>query len=327
MIRLFDKLEWTESEDSGSCYVAFRIPDRPEDFIAKGRDGQPVVLFSMPATCISVCPNIHLEHITVDHALVCRVLIGDAETKQGVFSLIRLISSDRQTQELFLRLIYPIVQLLPIRPTYKELDIAINSVLELLRRLKQPNKKTVQGLWAELLMISSAKNPLVLAEAWHDDPADIYDFSLNDLRIEVKSSVDSARLHFFSYEQLHPPEGVRAIIASVTVEEFAEGVGIYELLDIVYARLTDHPEALNKVNLIIADTIGAAWKRAIDAKFNLDHAILSIKYYDSTSIPSIAGPIPIGVSQVKFKSDLTFCEPLAVQDLGEANGLVDILPR
>ena len=309
-MRLFDALEGNERIKLTSSFIAFRIPHRRNDFIAKGKEGQPAILIGLPSSLSAIPPSIHLEHISIDHAVNCRISIPGEETKRGVFSIIKFLLNDRPKQELFLRLAYPIVRTLPVRPDQVELDSVMSAVLEMFRSIRRPAKKSVQGLWAELLMIAFSKDPLLLAKAWHKNPDDIYDFSLEDIRVEVKSSIDRSREHFFSYEQLNPSKGIQVIVSSVHVEPRERGAGIYQLLDIIGKRLSNHPELLSKVNLIVVDTLGESWDRAMDLRFDVDQAIANLRYYDSSSIPKIPGPLPSGISQVKFKSDMSFCEPL-----------------
>ena len=54
---------------------------------------------------------------------------------------------------------------------------------------------------------------------------------MDDQRIEVKSVLGRNRQHYFSLEQLHPPEGVRALVASVFIERSQAGVSITDLTE------------------------------------------------------------------------------------------------
>lgn len=63
---------------------------------------------------------------------------------------------------------------------------------------------SIQGLWAELFVISIASNPEYLLKAWHSSLNDVYDFNDGIDKIEVKSTSKSHRIHKFSYDQLSP---------------------------------------------------------------------------------------------------------------------------
>lgn len=63
----------------------------------------------------------------------------------------------------------------------------MNQLIELFRAIAKPARKSLQGLWAELFLISQACQPAILVDAWHTAPEDSYDFAVDNQRIEVKS--------------------------------------------------------------------------------------------------------------------------------------------
>jgi hypothetical protein len=176
LLDLFNSLRPPEQQLVAVQFTAHEIPERRADFIAKDRYGQPALLIAVPSSMTSTPPpQISLEHLVVDHGLECKVKKLDGIIHQGIFSVIRCVNADRFLHEYFLRSIIPIVQKLPFLPEYRDISHAVISLVELFRQLNMPSRKSVQGLWAELFLITSARFPQVLIETWHRTPEDLYD--------------------------------------------------------------------------------------------------------------------------------------------------------
>jgi hypothetical protein len=292
---------------------------RDTDFIAKGKDGQPALLISMSFSTSDVRPPpITLEHLVVDHGVECRIRRSDGYIHQGIFTVVRCINSDELLKKYFLQAIVPIVQALPPVPAYGDIILAVNSLAELFRQLNMPSQKSLLGLWAELFLIASTNDPQVLIEAWRSTPGDIYDFNLGIERIEVKGSSSRRRLHFFSFEQLHPPSQAIVIIASMFVEEAGSGNSIFDLVDIIRGKLGGSFDLAQRIDQVVSATLGSSWRQAMGMRFDYEMACSSIAYYQCSSIPSVPGPLPPGVSHVRFQADLSLSRRV---DLGTMSGV------
>lgn len=125
--------------------------------------------------------------------------------------------------------------------------------------MKNPPKKKIQGLWAELLVIEQSTQPETLINAWHSSPSAKYDFTLGRDKIEVKSTSSEERIHKFSFDQLHPSANSRLLIASTIVRESgpaADGLSVKDLYDRIRQRVTAIDSQL-RMYTIIAETIGS----------------------------------------------------------------------
>lgn len=306
-LSLFDSLCAPTATSSGSAQFAARpLPSRPADFVAKGRDNQPALLIAVPDTSSGMRPPpITLEHLMADHGLECRVQQPDGSIHQGVFSVIQCVDADRLLQEHFLRAIVPVVQGLPLPPVYRDVSSAVNSLAELFRQMSLPGRKSIQGLWAELFLITSANRPNVLVKAWHSTPGDRYDFNSGTERIEVKSASGRARTHHFSFEQLHPPDNTRVHIASIFIEEAGNGQSIFDLVDTIRHQTHNDVRIAERIDQIVGATLGANWRQAADMRFDYELAATSLCFFDSASIPTVPEPLPAGVSDVRFQADLS----------------------
>ena len=191
-------------------------------------------------------------------------------------------------------------------PTLKDVQKTIHSLVTLFRLAAQPQKKTVQGLWAELFIIANSKNPTTLVNAWHSFPEERYDFNNGSDRIEVKSNANNSRKHHFSLEQLNPPENCSLIIASIFVIQSANGQTINVLQKEIENKLNSNLTLINRLRLQIAETLGDALLKGAEIAFDSQVAFESLRFYNFIDIPKIqAHDVPMHVSDVSFSSDLS----------------------
>jgi hypothetical protein len=188
--------------------------------------------------------------------------------------------------------------------------------------MTEPPRKSLQGLWAELFVIAQANDPVTLAGAWHTAPEDLYDFSLGNQRIEVKSARGRVRRHFFTLEQLNPPPGMKLVIASVLIEASGEGVSLVELLEQIRVQLSGRADLMLRVEKVVGLTLGESWRHAIEERFNYRLAEESLSFYEPEQIPQISSDIPSEVSEVRFRSDLTGQHPADTTSLRATQGLI-----
>ncbi len=128
------------------------------------------------------------------------------------------------------------------------------------------------------------------------------------------------RTHRFSHEQLRPPLGTLAVIASVLIERSAGGHSVNDLVDAIRERIAD-PELLVRLDAVVAQTLGSEWRAAQEDRFDTQLASESIRFLDARTIPSVPAGLPPEVSEVHFRVDLTN-HPLDLPDeIRHAGGL------
>jgi hypothetical protein len=285
-----------------------------------GKDvlGCPVLLIS--TTSGQNGPKIHLEHLEVQHLVRCHV-INDKKTEEGTFTVIRCTNTDEELTRYFFNYIGPVLRILGPTPSSGEISRAIVHLVELFRALTQPSIKSTSGLWAELFVINNAKDPVALLNSWHSNPGEKYDFNSNAQRLEVKSTSGRNRIHHFSLEQLVPPLGCEAIVASLFVESSGGGVSLGDLIQRIKVFLIKNPELEEKLDYIVANTLGNLLRQSMNYRVDYQLAQESLIIFNAQSIPKISEPLPAGISDVHFKVDLTRCRPSSKQELLDAGGI------
>jgi hypothetical protein len=292
--------------------------------IARDTKGWPALLLATSPTR-DRSARICLEHLDVQHAVRCRITSVSGGAEDGTFTVIRCTNADDELTRYFLRAIDPILRSLGPAPSTTAVSRAIVNLVELFRALTQPPAKSVSGLWAELILIRNSGDPASLLEAWRATPEDRYDFSSGTHRIEVKSSAQRERIHHFSLEQLLAPKGCRLIVASLFVERAGAGASLGELIDEIRDLMAARPDLQQRLDQVVASTLGSALRQSIDERFDRELACESIRLLAGESIPTIPIPLPLGILDVHFRADLSQSETVSHETLVNAGGILAAL--
>jgi hypothetical protein len=307
LTEIFEVLQPPEGTPlSGVRFRAVPIPGNEQHRLGKDVKGAPALLLSVTASPDEKRPApIALEHLSVQHDVRCEISHPDGTTEEGLFALVQCRSDDPALRAYFLRVAGAIVALLGATPSYSDVSRAISRLVELFRAMSLAPRKSVQGLWAELLIIAQARSPEALVNAWHTLPEDRYDFSAGSQRVEVKSGSGRVRDHYFTVEQLHPPPGTDVLVASLFVERAGGGTSLADLVSQVRSAVSGNPTLLLHIDQIVGLTLGNSWRSAQEERFDRELAEHSLEFFAPEDIPKVGCDLPPGVSNVRFRSDLT----------------------
>lgn len=278
-------------------YFASRVADASRNYIAKSEHGHPVLLIE---TCLPVGAYpapLKLENLSVFHGYSGTVKTPEGEVT-GVFSIVECRVTDTELIGSFLRLSGHLLNGLAELPEPRAVAIEVRKLIQIFQALRQPPAKSIQGLWAELFVLVNSPDLPLWAAAWHDDPMERYDFAMQRLRVEVKSSGNRMRRHHFSHEQLHPPTDIELWIASVFVERSTAGTDCLELLRRIQAHLVG--DAVFEVESKVIKTLGTEYLKAREFKFDDELARDSLLFIPIDSIPRISDDLPDGVSELRY---------------------------
>jgi hypothetical protein len=171
------------------------------------------------------------------------------------------------------------------------------------------------------LLIADANAAEEVAGAWHAAPEEAYDFNTGTQRIEVKSAAGGVRQHYFTLEQLQPPTGVRMLVCSVFVERAGGGLSVAELASKARSKVAAHADRLLRIDQVVAASLGQGWRNGLEDRFDYERARDSLAFFWPARIPSVAAQVPAGVSDVRFRSDLSGIPAVGTRELQEAGGL------
>jgi hypothetical protein len=304
LVQLFDHLSAPSANLGLGRFCAQPIPGYTGCAIGKDASGNPVLLIQADNALPGTAAPLVLEHLCVIHLVNCRIQTGENAEQRRTLSVIRCTVTDRAIHEYFLRCLHPIVVSLRQSPSRDQISEAVRKLVDLFRRMADIPRKTVVGLWAELLLIARSSDPACLLTAWHAIPEEKFDFAYGIDRLEVKAALGGLRQHHFALEQLRPIGQVRVLIASLLTERSEGGTNLNELVDSIRARVAN-PDHLIRLDSVVAQTLGQDWRAMQHTRFDLQQAIHSLRFIDATTIPSVTIPTPPEVSAVHFRVDLT----------------------
>jgi Putative PD-(D/E)XK family member, (DUF4420) len=312
----------TLSSVVGADFCALPVPGLEHHRVAKDARAAPAILISVSDASRDVhLAPIMLENLTVQHDVDCRITRPGGIAEEARFTVVCYTGSDPTLQAYFLRIAAMMLQVLGATPSRLSVSKAVTKLAELFHALKEPPRKSLQGLWSELFLIAQSSDPVMLAGAWHIAPHDLYDFSFGAQRIEVKSARGRARRHYFTLEQLQPPPGAQLQIASILVEACETGTSLLDLLDQIGSQLGSRLDLALRVESVVGLTLGDSWRRSRAERFDRSLAEESLAFYYPENIPKVSSDIPSGVSEVRFRSDLVGLHPTDTASLRYAQGL------
>ncbi len=305
LLDVFLEIEIPQTENL-KLFNADALSDFPFAKIGVNYLGFPVILISskFDQTHLSQ-KNIKLKYIELTHNLECKVS-ENGKSRIDNYSVIIFKSNEDTLQNYFLGIAQSLLNSLSKKPTQKEVFEAFKNFIEIFRSLNETPTKTIQGLWAELFLIEQSKNPSTLINYWHIIPEEKFDFNADSEKIEVKSSSNLERVHIFTAEQLNPTFECQVIIASVFTKQVSNGLNILDLLDKIAKRIVEI-ELKEKIFQIVSKTLGNTFEQTTKIKYDYALAKNSLRFYRHQDISKVERTnIPERVSEVKFKSDLTF---------------------
>ena len=291
--QLLNKLVSLQSAPHISAEI---IQTRPYARVA--RENKDFLLL-LPSPLETNKPGIVLKHISVHYGKKCRVHSANKHTDE-VLTLVRIHAPDSTQLQVFGDVVSLLLNRLPIADE-KGISDLIDQLVELFSALNQPSISTIVGLWGELFLMLQAQSPEVVAKAWHTSPQEKFDMSDGSSRVEIKST-RGPRQHIFSFEQIAPLPNIQIVVASLILTESNDGLDVLELLTQVTQRLVDK-KIRSHVMKIALRTIGADLTFDRKIKFDPVGAGINLKYFSASDIPKPLQP-PLGVTELKFKSDL-----------------------
>jgi hypothetical protein len=327
IVAVFDALPRPNAGD-GQRFAVTQVGQLTHCLIGKTTGGDPALLIGvLPAPPRDRPAPIVLEHVRVQHDVNCQVHRTDGTEQTARFTVILCTDSDRMMQEYFLRSVSAVVLALGNGPTRADVVGAINTLVELFRSMGQVPRKSVQGLWAELFVLARASDPGAVIQYWHSLPEDRYDFTAGVQRVEVKSSSSRNRSHHFSLEQVRPPSGTRVLVGSMFVEGAAGGTSVMELFEEVRAAAAQDVSSLLHLDRILHLSLGSSWRQGVEERFDRQLAAVSLRFFDTNDIPAIDTPIPLEVSDLHFRVDLTNVPPVEITLAIAEGGLFQAILR
>lgn len=302
--KIYDRLPLPK-RSSPNSFSAKAIKEFENHRIAKNFNNNPsLLIFISENNQDFFITSQNLFNIKVTHNVKCEIET-DKKLSQDNFSVVSYIGQNDDVKDVFLKTCQVLIKSLGQNPSNKKIKQTVDKFIELFKAIKEPPRKSIQGLWSELFLIEQSDFPEKVILGWHSTPEEKFDFSFDKLRIEVKSSSTESRIHHFSSTQLNPINDTEIIIASVLVNTNVAGLSVIDLMKKISNKLDDFSKQKEKLHFLAYSTLGASTEHINDLKFNYELAKISLKFYKSEVVPKInITNIPKEVSDVRFISNL-----------------------
>lgn len=315
LVEVFNSLEAPESSNR-NLFNAITLTEFPFAKVALNSEELPVILISSVADATFVSQkNIRLKYLELTHNLECKISENNKTAFQN-FTVIVFRSNQESLQHYFLGIAETLIKSLSAKPTQQEVFQTFKNFVEIFRTLSDTPTKTLQGLWSELFLIDTAKDPTTLLNYWHCIPQEKFDFNADTEKLEVKSSSTLERIHTFASEQLNPATDKQVLIASLFAKQTSHGQSISQLATSIQQKVADN-DLTEKLFTIISKTLGNTVEQSIKIKFDFELAKNSLRFYKHQDIHKIEKVnIPNRVSEVRYKSDLTELTAVNPNEIG-----------
>ncbi len=298
---IFQSLKMRESS-SKEYFSVESVPSSKYHKIGVSNEGFPLFFVSCDNSNRAI--DINLELISVLFSKDCSIKEGSLLTNNK-YTIVLLKTVNQDLQRYFTDVFSIILNKLKEIPSEKELNSEVRKVIELFSSMSKPALKTVQGLWAELLVIDNSNNPEYLINSWHVSTTDKYDFNDGIDKIEVKSTSNTSRIHKFSLDQLNINSGSDLLVISVLVIESGIGKSVLDLKQSISNKINNF-ELEIKLNELILRTLKSDYSHVNSIFFDYQLALDSLLGFEVNNIPKIIKiSVPQGVLNVSFDVDFT----------------------
>ena len=295
------------SPPTSATFSVAEVNHSPRSYAAIDKHGRPALLVE---TSSATPREIARRGLRLQHRASCHVEVGGIEHTLTA-SLVACEADDPALQEAFISVGEIVLSRLTTASEAEVVDI-LEELVELLERPGEPSREGAIGLFAELLVLLSARKPHVAVRAWRMRSSDRYDLVYGQGRIEVKASGTRERRHQFSLEQCSPETGIQAFVASTLVLESSGGTSVRDLAARIQEMVKSDADLVMKIQRALLSIMGLP--RSGEPTFDEAHALVKLRWYDVHDLPAIR-QAPRQVDQVRFRVDLEALVALNIDEV------------
>lgn len=307
---LFSELK---EKPSSHTFTVTPVPDRYDAYLGMDVDGRPCLF--VRAEKMSREPPMRTAHVSLHLSLEYDLAISDSSLSRELFHSLRCETSERVEVDTFLVLVEAFLARNKNQPLVADtLASFFRSMVRLFsvgpaRDLESER----QGLWGELFVMSQVRGFEFWAPFWHSETTRRFDFSALGRRVEVKTTTAAERIHHFSHRQIYALEGEEIMVASLLLREEDTGLSLRELIDDARVALQDTPSYLKLERAV--RRAGMEGDSENGPVFDATEASKELAWFRSTDAPHFRVPEPPGVSETRYKVNLSTAPRFDLQEL------------
>ena len=286
----------------GAEFLATVVPWASSHRVGLSLNGFPAALIaSYSADVNRRPPDLVLENLRVRYSAKCTVAGKGTQVDELRLTIIECLSDQVTIRALFSELLQELlINIGPSKTTEATISERLKNLAELFRALSLPARRTLLGLWGELIAILALGSSESVVASWRNDPHDRFDFLRGRHAVEVKATGGPDRVHRFRLEQVRTT-GITCAIASIIAREHVSGISVIELARQIAEEIKD------------AIVVRSFWRRVFEVganglehddeqRFDLNSSLQSLRFFNAEDVP-VPSLIPAGVSNVRFDAD------------------------
>ncbi len=296
--------EQIAADISGHRFTARPINAFQGAYLAVDSQQRPALF--MPTTGSSSEPPLRTAQVSLRLSGRFTITPNNAEPVTGTFDCLACEATEAPAIQTFLVLVESFV-------AHQPSDITISEFFRTIVRLfAMPAARDLtaerQGLWGELFMMRTVNGFAFWAPFWHTEPTRRFDFSSIGKRVEVKTALEGPRIHHFGHRQIYPVPGEEIVVASLLVTYDDAGMSLRDLILECRRETASTPQfmslerAVRRAGMDDGDETGP--------KFDPTAAAINLAWFDSQDVPHFQVPEPPGVSDTRYRVDLSTAPPL-----------------
>lgn len=288
------------SATNSDTLPAARVPGRTDAFFALDNQLNFYLLIQVAAEV--VVPEKRLDAIRISAG--SRFAVSEGQGSAVVdqpFASVILAANHLPLLTSFGYLAGILLASLPERPSQPQLATFLDDFLGLFAPRNIAGRDDVLGLWGELWVMTQAPIADAMMRGWHLSTVDKFDFSFEQLRLEVKTTERSSRVHTFTLEQIES-QTKPTWIASVQVLPDPAGASVTDLIAQLISTVSRdlHSDLARKCLATLSGDIEAA----ADYRF-APSGIHPLAIVDARSVPRVLVPPGAPISSVRFSVDIS----------------------
>ena len=171
------------------------------------------------------------------------------------------------------------------------------------------------GLWGELFMMSRLRGFRFWVPFWHSEVTRRFDFSFRRNRVEVKITTRPERTHHFSHRQIYAVKGEEIIVASIIAAEDDTGLSLRQLIEDCRGALLGTPDYLKLEKAV--RRAGMESSTEPGPVISAAEAEEGLAWFRSRDVPHFRVPEPPGVTDTRYRVDLSTAPRLTMVELDE----------
>lgn len=310
---LADLYRRVKENPSGHTYTVLKVEGWDNVYLGVNLAEQPCLL--VRTTGGSIDPPLRTARVSLRPSQEFSLAIDCGASSRQSFHVLSCESSDRAEIGTFLVLIEAILV------HHAGREIAVEDLATFFRSMVRlfavaPARELDLerlGLWGELFMMRQIRGYRFWAPYWHGEVTRVFDFSTHGKRVEVKTTRGAQRIHHFSHGQIYAAGLEEIAVVSLLVREDDPGLSLRDLIVECRTALRNEPDYL-KLELAVRHA-GMEDSTLMGPRFDATEANRSMAWFRSCDVPHFCLPEPHGVSETRYKVDLSTAPRLAGEEL------------